>query len=273
MNSLLQKLTVFFSSSVIANDAEYVEANVQKPIKWMLVPLSELWWNNSKPQTSRSDKKTALFVGSFSNIKGWPTVKKLIDTNKDINWMVVSKYAEDEHGLGVDKGANWQVKRQLNQEELRSLMSKADVLVVASPYETQCLVALEALSQNTPVLTTPTGVLGSMGVGNHKFGLVSKNLESDFKVIIKNLNSYSPREFVETIGVLGNQAWGGWVDQIKSELEESFLDLGKPGPIASFFNRLVAYALTTVRTSYRKLVKPSLLLVYSQLRTKPRSTE
>jgi glycosyltransferase involved in cell wall biosynthesis len=225
-----------------------------------------MWWEKEQKTEKSSDTKKIAFVGSFSETKGWSTLRMLVESRTDLEWLLVSKYAEDDHGLGSPNGKNWTVFRKLDQAKLKSLVANSDLLIVASPYETQCLAALEALSQDTPVLTTPTGFLGSFPIGEHEFGIVSKDLQSDLSRALEQLNEFQPRRFLETLNLVGIQSWEKWDKILREELEWAFRELGNPSRIRSFFDRAISFGVTQVRLLYRRQVKPSLLMAYRRLR-------
>jgi glycosyltransferase involved in cell wall biosynthesis len=148
------------------------------------------------------------------------------------------------------------------------MVANSDLLIVASPYETQCLVALEALSQDTPVITTPTGFLGGFQVGKQDFGVVSDDLHGDLDLALSSLGEFEPRKFLEKLNLVGNQSWDKWEMILRTELEWSFRDLGNPSPIESFVDRAISFGVTQVRLLYRRNLKPTLLMTYRRLKNR-----
>jgi hypothetical protein len=266
LNKFIQTRNIARADSIYANDPSFAEAESRRNSHWIPVPLSEMWWEKEQKTEKSSDTKKIAFVGSFSETKGWSTLRMLVESRTDLEWLLVSKYAEDDHGLGSPNGKNWTVFRKLDQAKLKSLVANSDLLIVASPYETQCLAALEALSQDTPVLTTPTGFLGSFPIGEHEFGVVSKDLQSDLSRALEQLNEFQPRLFLETLNLVGIQSWEKWDKILREELEWAFRELGDPSRIRSFFDRAISFGVTQVRLLYRRQVKPSLLMAYRRLR-------
>jgi len=261
-NQWIQKYNLYRADSIYGNDAGFIEAESRRNAHWIPVPLSELWWDEDSNPDAREARKNIIFVGSFSDTKGWSVLRRLVQSRPDVSWTLVSKYADDEHGLGSPNGTNWTVFRRLSQDRLKSLVAKADLLIVASPYETQCLAALEALSQNTPVLTTPTGFLGGFPLGLHDFGVVSDNLERDLDLALNSLEKFRAREFVLSLDLLGEESWTNWDKVLRSELERSFREFGKPSPIQSFLDRAVSFLISQIRLNYRRNLKPALLMAY-----------
>jgi hypothetical protein len=224
-----------------------------------------VWWQLEEPKASQSKYKRIIFVGSFSEAKGWPNLLELVKTRVDIDWTLVSKNLDDDHFLGSPNGKNWAVFRQIPQDKLRTLVANSDLLIVASHYEKQCLVALEALSQDTPVITTPTGLLGGYPLGKQEFGIVSDNLGRDLDLALGSLAEFQPRNFLQKLNLVGDQSWDSWDKILRTELEWSFRDLGKESAIASFVDRAFSYGVAQVKLVYRRRLKPALIMTYRKL--------
>lgn len=266
INRWIQRTNILRADSVLANDPEFVEAHNRRNAAWLPVPLSETWWERESKSPQVSKSKQIIFVGSFSETKGWSLVLKLVKSRTDLAWTLVSKYADDDHGLGVPQGQNWTVYRQLAQANLKTLVANSDLLVVASPYETQCLAALEALSQDIPVITTPTGFLGGFPLGKNQFGVVSNDLENDLSGALETLGEFQPRKFIESLNLLGEQSWERWDKSLISELERSFKEMDKSSGVWSFVDRAVSFGVSQARQAYRRQLKPWLLLILKRLR-------
>lgn len=267
----LQKRVLKSADHIVANDADFVAARQGRKTSWLAVPLSQTWWEAAGEQTYDRAGRRLIFIGAFNEVKGWPTLKELALARTDIDWVFVSKYEKDAHNLGADQGANWSVHRQLNQTELAELVRACSGLVVTSPYETQCLVALEAASQNVPVLTTPTGILGNLGLGTHEFGLVSNDLGRDLDLFLESLESFKPRKFIEAHGLIGSSAWDEWLDFVFEQLRESFVSVFEPNKLNKFLDRLRAYAMDKSRKILRQLIIPKLIKLQKLFRAKSSS--
>lgn len=265
LNRWIQRFNIFHSDAVYANDPEFVESKHRRNSKWIPVPLAEMWWTQAPKPAHASLLRKVIFVGSFSDTKGWPILSELVRKRGDVEWTLVSKYRDDQHGLGSPTGNNWTVFRTLPQAKLKELVAASDLLIVASPYETQCLAALEALSQDTPVLTTQTGFLGGFPLGVHEFGVVSDNLSRDFDLALASLGTFRPREFLKSLDLIGERSWGNWDSSLRSELEWSFRDLGKPSAVESFVGRAVSFGQAKIRFIYRRKLKPALLVAYRRI--------
>jgi hypothetical protein len=259
----LQKLVIRFSDSVIANDADYVAIDRGRKTHWLPLPISNIWMSqemNDRLWTldSTTSAQTAIFVGAFNTTKGWPQVQALIKNRPEIDWTVVSKYSLDEHGLPADSGPNWRVVRGLTQTQLKELVASSSFLVVASPYETQHLASLEAASLDIPILTTPTGLLGSFGIGVHPFGIVADDLNKGLDDLLANKSFFRPREFVNSFGLVDEAAWHRWVELINFELKASFINHNHGSRVIVFLDRLSSYILNLVRAIYRTWLMPQI---------------
>ena len=149
-------------------------------------------------------------------------------------------------------------------------MRESTFLVVNSPYETQCLVALEAASQNLPTLTTPTGMLGSLEVGIAKnFGEVGAHPLTKLPELIERIkvdSTLNPRDALLDLGVLGEKAWASWDKMFEEQLRLSFRDTTDPGFILSFVDRLRGALTLKSRQIYRENIIPPLIRLLKPLR-------
>lgn len=264
----LQSLVLKSADHIVANDADFVSQRQGRKTSWLPVPLSRVWWGSTIGGGKPKDRARIVFIGAFNDVKGWNRLRPLALARTDIDWVFVSKYSDDQHGLGSDRGVNWVVHRQVGQEDLRQIVRSSSALIVTSPYETQCLVALEAASQNIPVLTTPTGVLGSLGEGLHEFGLVSNRIEQDLDHFLISLNTFSPRDFISKQGFISPVGWQKWAEFLLEQLSESFVTAFDPSPLSKFIDRLRAFAMDKSRLILRQVVIPRLIKIQAWVRAK-----
>ena len=130
-----------------------------------------------------SYKTIGIFVGSFTEIKGWSTMKSIIDRRKDIFWILVTKHDyEDFHSL------NCRVYKKIDQELLTKLLNCSDFFIIPSPSESQCLAAIEANLCNIPVLMRNTGYFTSLNDKDlRNVGLITETFsDEDINTIINN---------------------------------------------------------------------------------------
>lgn len=97
-------------------------------------------------------ERIGIFVGNFSEVKGWSKVKECIEHYPDITWILVSKKNE------TYKAPNVKVYNRIEQSLLAKLLNCADFFIIGSPVETQCLAALEACLVDIPVVMRNVGL-------------------------------------------------------------------------------------------------------------------
>lgn len=258
----LQRISLLNADRYVANDAELVASNRGRKSEWATIPLSTIWWED--PKVTNLDKKKVIFIGAFNETKGWSVLKKIIEAETSIDWILVSKYSE-KPDLSESAMQRVEAYSQLNPIELRDLLRTASALVVASPYETQCLVALEAASQGIPVVTTPTGTLGSFGIGTKEFGIVTEDLSEGLLSVLNQKHDFNPRETVRKLDLISESGWTRWEKLIARELEGSFRESTEPSYLFKFFARLKSYAIGAFRRAVRSSVIPFLMNVKRRL--------
>lgn len=147
--------------------------------------------------------KVGIFVGSFSEVKGWSKVKKCINERRDIFWIVVSKYNENFENENVMKFSN------IDQEKLAELLNCADFFIIGSPVETQCLAALEANLCNLPVVMPKVGIFRDFKPS--ELSLIGEFGDDLLEGINKlDFNKYSPRKVILDKGFTIESAIKEW---------------------------------------------------------------
>jgi hypothetical protein len=265
-----QRMNTRTSHHLISNDPSFAAGFNMGLAEWLSVPLSPIWEEEPPQDKNDVSQPIGLFVGAFAPVKGWAEIREFIIQNPEIHWHLVSKYASDEHGLPESNKTNWTLHRNLDQFEIRRLMRESTFLVVNSPYETQCLVALEAASQNLPILTTPTGMLGSLEDDIAKnFGEVGPHPLTKLPQLIERIRADStlhPRDALNDLGVLGEKAWATWDKMFEEQLRLSFRDTTDPGFILGFVDRLRGALILKGRQVYRETIVPPLIRLLKPLR-------
>jgi len=219
---LLQTIVRRSADLVVCNDANFVGAMTGEVREWQPLPLSSVW--DVAAKTSRN-QGTAIFVGAFNETKGWREVRDLVLSKSEIDWVLVSKYQDDPHGLPSDAGPNWTVIRRTTQENLLQLLDQSFIFVLGSDYETQCLAALEAASRNVPVVMHETGLLGQLNHDVRKLvGEFGPSLADCFDRAVDGIQQgrYHPREVVESLSLVGERKYDDWVALVIRELHNSF---------------------------------------------------
>lgn len=148
-------------------------------------------------------ERIGIFVGSFSEVKGWSKVVKCIVKNPSITWIVVSKYEEKY------EAPNAHVFNRIDQEELSELLNCADFFIIGSPVETQCLAAIEANLCNIPVVMPQVGIYRDFTSEElRKVGVFRDNLEVGVKEVAKL--RLSPRQTIIEKGLTVRSSMAKW---------------------------------------------------------------
>jgi glycosyltransferase involved in cell wall biosynthesis len=103
------------------------------------------------------DRKIGIFVGSFTEVKGWSLMKKIIERHSEIFWILVTKHENECYSSNNSK-----VYNKINQELLVKLLNSSDFFILPSSSETQCLSAIEANLCNIPVIMYNTGYITNL---------------------------------------------------------------------------------------------------------------
>lgn len=153
--------------------------------------------------------KIGIFVGEFTDVKGWFDVKQLIESRLDIFWLIVSKNANDNY-----VSDNSRMYNKINQELLSDLLSCSDFFILGSSVETLCLAAIEALFCGIPVVMHNTGIFSDMSQDDRdQCGHIGCDL--DINAIFEN--TYNPRSVALKYGLDHNQSMAKWKYYIEHE--------------------------------------------------------
>ncbi len=97
-------------------------------------------------------ERIGIFVGDFSEVKGWSKVRACVEQHSEITWIMVVKSAQ------TFAAPNARVFNRIPQTLLAKLLNCADFFMIGSPIETQCLAAVEACLCNLPVIMHNVGI-------------------------------------------------------------------------------------------------------------------
>jgi len=148
--------------------------------------------------------KIGIFVGDFSEVKGWSQVRELVEKRKDIFWLLVSK------GTETYQGDNCRTYNRIDQGSLAKLLNCADFFILGSPVETECLAAVEACMCDVPVVMRNTGVFADFTDRERaQAGIFGDDLEQAIDLIFRC--SFSPREVVVDKGLTIEGMVNRWV--------------------------------------------------------------
>lgn len=185
-------------------------------------------------------ERTGIFVGNFSEVKGWSKVRECIERFSDITWILVSKKEEN------FRASNVRTYNRISQEFLAKLLNCADFFIVGSPVETQCLAAIEACLCDVPVVMRNVGIFKDFTDEERaRAGIFGE----DFISAINKLqeSSFSPRQLVIEKKLTVKDSMERWLHLIEQSFNEIRLNKVR--------------AASAVHSARRRRTKPRILLV------------
>jgi glycosyltransferase involved in cell wall biosynthesis len=154
--------------------------------------------------------KIGIFVGSFTEVKGWSLMKKIIERHRDIFWILVTKHENESYSSNNSK-----VYNKIDQDLLVKLLNCSDFFILPSPSETQCLAAIEANLCNVPVIMYNTGYITNLTKEEKsQIGVVTNDFNEDDIIKVAN-TKFEPRKLIlnkYSIESMNNK----WIDLIDS---------------------------------------------------------
>lgn len=210
----------------LTNSSLFISDSVGPDRQMLLpLPLSVNWDTPLRARQHGTDTVHAVFVGAFNEVKGWKAVRRLVYSHPEIKFSLVSKYPGDDHGLPTDEGPNWKVLRCLDQTRLRSVLESADVFILGSPFETQCLAAIEAVACGLLVVMPPTGLLAS--APDHlrrRIGVFTEDLQAGLDEACARIKSGDYMDVqLDELGLDRTLLLEQWRSSLLQELANSFL--------------------------------------------------
>ena len=137
------------------------------------------------------DRKIGIFVGSFTEVKGWSLMKKIIERHSEIFWILVTKHENENYSSNNSK-----VYKKIDQELLVKLLNYSDFFILPSPSETQCLAAIEANLCNIPVIMYNTGYITNLTEEEKSMiGVVTNDFNEDDINKVAN-TKFEPRNVI-----------------------------------------------------------------------------
>ena len=130
-----------------------------------------------------------IFVGAFSEVKGWYKVQACIEAHPEITWILVSTTAE------TFVAANAKMFNRIPQTLLVKLLNCADFFIIGSPFETQCLAAIEACLCDVPLIMRQVGVFKDFSIEERaQCGIFGEDFERALEELPKH--TFSPRQVI-----------------------------------------------------------------------------
>jgi glycosyltransferase involved in cell wall biosynthesis len=130
-----------------------------------------------------------VFVGDFTEVKGWNEVRGIVNSNPETFFILVSKRAESY------EASNTKCFNRVGQSTLAELHNCSDFFILGSPVETQCLAALEAGFCGLPIVMRKTGIFMDFNDRQRdSIGVFNDDLSLAFREFLSGTKRFSPRE-------------------------------------------------------------------------------
>ena len=208
--------------TVVTNSIPMIDLDSTSHFIWQPLPINDLWVETPLPE--RKIPLKTIFVGALDSTKGWKDVKSIIRQNPNIQFAIVSKYEADLESNEISELPNVEVFHKLTQQELISIMDTCELFLLGSPFETQCLAAMEAATRDLAIVMKPTGILGE-APNSKDFGYFSNDLANAFERAVRDYSTgrhKRPRKAMSEMHFSANEIEKEWLDILTTELQESF---------------------------------------------------
>ncbi len=255
---LLQQLSMHSADRIASNDLQLVSQLRRRNPIWIQIDTALPEAVHPSP-LSRAKKSAPLplrgvFVGAFNQTKGYSLLVDLVSKEPEVQWTLISKIAGD-NPIGLEGLENVKVLNALSHEEIARQLQQSDFLVSTSPWETQHLASLEAVSQNKPIYITPTGFLGFGALGRREYGWVSRESDflENFQAFRSSISDFAPRTWLDSHKSVGER---DFYIQIEELLQRTFEVQKEPAKTSVFAGRVISFALNTWRTLLRTRILP-----------------
>jgi hypothetical protein len=210
------------SDTVVTNSIPMIDLDAKSHFIWQPLPINDLWVETPLPE--RKIPLKTIFVGALDSTKGWKDVKLIIQANPKIQFVVVSKYEADLESKAISELSNVEVFHKLSQQELISIMDTCELFLLGSPFETQCLAAMEAATRNLAIVMKPTGMLGE-APNSKDFGYFTDDLAHAFDMAVNDYSRgkhKSSRKAMSKMHFSATEIEQEWLDILTTELQDSF---------------------------------------------------
>jgi glycosyltransferase involved in cell wall biosynthesis len=225
-----QKLALKDANALVTNSWELFNSqflSLNKRSYVLSLPVHPAWEGGLLNDPTAKDVD-AIFVGAFNDTKGWNEVRELVYKFPETKFLLVSKYQNDEPNFkDFLQPDNVQILRCLSTEELMSNVERCRIFIVGSPFETQCLAAMEAAFRDLVICMKPTGVLAQLPLElRNQIGEFDTDLSIAFETVLERLSSgstaFSPAETMIRAGLGGVYLREQWMNLLLDELENTF---------------------------------------------------
>jgi len=225
-----QRIALKVADARVTNSTEsFSLLNLEPSKRNYLLPVPvHPFWQDAPIGDNNGKHFDAIFVGAFNETKGWEDVKNLIYRFPQCKFLLVSKYSDDNPGFHNSiQPSNVLIERCLQTEELLALVDQARIFVVGSPFETQCLAAMEAAFRNLVICMKNTGLLSQLPFHvRDQIGVFHSDLSVAFEEILQRASAsstaFAPAEAMKNAGLDTFDLREKWMQMILGELEQTF---------------------------------------------------
>lgn len=218
-SSAQQELNLRYSNKLVTNSIQTAISYPEYEFEIIPVGVDSNLFTPTDKTTAKSKHgfttdKVGIFVGSLNAVKGWEKVEACIRHYHDITWIVVSKHQES---FSAD---NVKMYCQIDQRLLAELLNCADVFLIGSPVETQCLAAIEANLCDVPVAMPLVGIYKDFNEQERAtVGVFDENLIDAVSSVLKG--SFSPRATIISKKLTVSDSMENWENLIEKSLTEA----------------------------------------------------
>jgi glycosyltransferase involved in cell wall biosynthesis len=200
-----------------------------------------------------NNEKIGIFVGNFSEVKGWSKVCECIEKFPEIKWILVSKYEES------FTAPNVKVYNKIPQQTLAKLLNCADFFIIGSPVETQCLAAIEACLCDVPVIMQNVGIFTQFSEEERsKVGIFG----GDFLSAIQGLQDcvFTPRKVILNRKLTVHDSMQLWNQSMTRIFQELAIEQIKPS------NKLIPKKFNKMRFKLERSWRNGILYQFTRIR-------
>ncbi len=192
--SVQQEKTIHLANRLVTNSYQVLMSYPEYDFTLLTVGSDETVFTPMDKQAVRrelefGDERIGIFVGDFSETKGWSRVASCIKQFSDITWILVTKKDE------AFESPNARVYSRIDQKLLAKLLNCADFFIIGSDVETQCLAAVEACLCDVPVVMQNVGVF--RGFSEHeraRAGIFGPDFAAAINLVPNH--RFSPRQVI-----------------------------------------------------------------------------
>ncbi|MFA5294477.1 MAG: glycosyltransferase [Methanoregulaceae archaeon] len=189
----------------------------------LFIPLNK---SEVRKEFGFENGRIGIFVGNFSEVKGWSKVRECIASFPEIQWILVSKNTESYNAPNV------RVYNRIPQQLLVKLLNCADFFIVGSQVETQCLAAIEACLCNIPVIMKNVGIFKQFSEEDRcKLGIIGEDFISAIKEIPNR--AFSPRQVILEKNLTVHDSMQKWNYLLTCIFQELMIEKNKPASMIS----------------------------------------